>query len=128
MSRKYRLSVDVPWQEVSKLFSWRLGVMVRSAQGWISDAVIDRNHDLSDDYLRFHEYRAAQECEKIFDFVSVYNSLRSFLGWKPLDESVRGISGLRHWYSERSEEAFCYGPVYPPTKGPFKDDYPSTYL
>lgn len=119
MSSKYSESVHVPWSDVSSLFRWRLGVLVRQAVKLVSCSHLDRVHDLGDDWFIYHEYQAALACQEVFQFVDLYSSLRAFLKYAPLNESVSGVSMLRTWYSERSEEALSYGVVRCPSRAPY---------
>lgn len=116
---KYNDSVSVSWSDITSLFRWRLRLLVRDAFNYISCSHCDREHNLGDEYFIYHEYRAALACQKVFEFVDLYSSLRAFLRYAPLNESVAGVSMLRTWFAERSEEALSYGVVTSPGSTPY---------
>lgn len=116
---KYNESVSVSWSDITSLFRWRLRLLVRDAMRDISCSHSDQEHKLGDEYFIYHEYQAALACQKVFEFVDLYSSLRAFLRYAPLNESVSGVSMLRTWYAERSEEALSYGVVRCPSHAPY---------
>lgn len=116
--KKYNFSVSVPWAEVSDLFYWRLGVLVRDAQHWVRCSKSDVDHNMGDDFFKWHEYQAALACETVFSFVSLFSSLRAFLKYRPLNEEKQGVADLRRWYSKRASVALSYGIVPCPCHSP----------
>lgn len=96
-SKKYVLSHDVEWRYIMRVFRNRIFKFNNDAVYYLKCIEEDKIHNYPD-FIEFDTYHAFSYCSRLYECFSIFNDLRSFLGYKKVTSEDLKISEGINFY------------------------------